>query len=383
MALLKKKGSSAPSGRDAALPASNSNPYATNAPADDPYVNSGASTPAPPPYSSGPASNERFRSDKSGGGYGGGPPDRYGAGQPAGGYGGGPDRYGGSGGGVDRYGGGGEQRDRFAAGRPDPFAGARQDGPPQTLTPGGAQQDRFRGPQPAAMQNRGGPPAPAPAPTNRFGAPPGPAPANRFGAPPAAAPPAGDRFGAGTYGNQGGFGQDRYGGGPPQPAAESRYGSGGYGNFGGNASVLCLCALVMLIDHRPNSAARDQLFAGARPMDQPPPGMPPTGTSDWESGRGENYGSGNYESYDQRQLTAEEQEEEDITGTKQEIRFLKQQDVSSTRNALRLAAQAEETGRSTLERIGAQGESIHNTERNLDLASNQNKLAAEKVRTPC
>lgn len=116
-------------------------------------------------------------------------------------------------------------------------------------------------------------------------------------------------------------------------------------------------------------------------MDQPPPGMPPTGTSDWESGRGEDYGSGNYESYDQRQLTAEEQEEEDITGTKQEIRFLKQQDVSSTRNALRLAAQAEETGRSTLERIGAQGESIHNTERNLDLASNQNKLAAEKVRT--
>jgi hypothetical protein len=41
---------------------------------------------------------------------------------------------------------------------------------------------------------------------------------------------------------------------------------------------------------------------------------------------------------------------------------------------------AEETGRSTLERLGAQGESIHNTEKNLDLASNQNKLAAEKAR---
>jgi hypothetical protein len=33
-----------------------------------------------------------------------------------------------------------------------------------------------------------------------------------------------------------------------------------------------------------------------------------------------------------------------------------------------------------LERLGAQGERIHNTERNLDLASNQNRLAAEKAR---
>jgi protein transport protein SEC9 len=136
---------------------------------------------------------------------------------------------------------------------------------------------------------------------------------------------------------------------------------------------------MILIERRSNPAAREMLFAGARPLDQAAPGMPPAGpTSDWESGRGDNYG-GNFESYDQRQLTEEEQQEEDITGAKQEIRFLKQSDVSSTRNALRLAAQAEETARSTLERIGAQGESIHNTERNLDLASNQNRLAAEYV----
>lgn len=110
------------------------------------------------------------------------------------------------------------------------------------------------------------------------------------------------------------------------------------------------------------------------------PSGPQRGASDWESGRGENYGQGNYGAYEDRQLTAEEQEEEDITATKQEIRFIKQKDVSSTRNALRMAAQAEETGRQTLERLGAQGESIHNTERNLDLASNQNRLAAEKAR---
>jgi hypothetical protein len=41
---------------------------------------------------------------------------------------------------------------------------------------------------------------------------------------------------------------------------------------------------------------------------------------------------------------------------------------------------AEESGRGTLERLQQQGERIHNTERNLDLASNQNRLAAEKAR---
>lgn len=59
---------------------------------------------------------------------------------------------------------------------------------------------------------------------------------------------------------------------------------------------------------------------------------------------------------------------------------MKREDVSSTRNALRIAQQAEETGRATLERLGAQGERIHNTERNLDLASSQNRLAEEKAR---
>lgn len=37
-------------------------------------------------------------------------------------------------------------------------------------------------------------------------------------------------------------------------------------------------------------------------------------------------------------------------------------------------------GASTLERLGAQGERIHNTERNLDLASVENRIAQEKAR---
>lgn len=61
-----------------------------------------------------------------------------------------------------------------------------------------------------------------------------------------------------------------------------------------------------------------------------------------------------YGAYGDRQMTAEEEEEEDITATKQEIKFMKQQDVSSTRNALQMAAAAEESGRSTLARLGDQ-----------------------------
>lgn len=59
---------------------------------------------------------------------------------------------------------------------------------------------------------------------------------------------------------------------------------------------------------------------------------------------------------------------------------MKQEDVASTRNALRIAAQAEETGMATLARLGAQGERIYNTEKNLDLAANHNRIAEEKAK---
>lgn len=82
----------------------------------------------------------------------------------------------------------------------------------------------------------------------------------------------------------------------------------------------------------------------------------------------------------ERELTAEEQEEEDVQASKNEIRFIKQQDVAATRNARRIAEQTEAIGRETLARLGQQGDRIHNTERNLDLASHQNRLAEEKAR---
>lgn len=177
------------------------------------------------------------------------------------------------------------------------------------------------------------------------------------------------------YGNQGGYGGDRYGSGG-QSGSGSRYGPGGYGGLGNTDP------------NDPAAADRDALFGGAkdRVKEQPQNNGPPPPYSQGGGAPGQapiTDAAGldtSYGAYQDRQLTAEEEEEEDVQATKQDIRFMKQQDVSSTRNALRVAAQAEESGRGTLARLGAQGERIHNTEKHLDLASNQNRIAQEKAR---
>ena len=170
----------------------------------------------------------------------------------------------------------------------------------------------------------------------------------------------GGGYGADRYGAQSGYGGDRYGsGGPQSEAGGSRYGPGGYGGLGRTASNA--------VDTTDDN--RDALFGGAKERVQQKTQQqmgygPPPPYEDGESGEqqpggyGGNSGPG-YGAYGDRQLTAEEEEEEDVQATKQQIRFIKQEDVSSTRNALRIAAQAEETGMNTLARIGAQGERIH------------------------
>ncbi|TVY60707.1 Protein transport protein sec9 [Lachnellula suecica] len=208
--------------------------------------------------------------------------------------------------------------------------------------------------------------------------------ANRGGpspAPPAANRPppngAGGGYGADKYGSGGGYGANRYDTTPsygaPAADAGSKYGPGGYGGLGRRNSN----------ETTTTEDNRDALFGGAKDRYAQRAAAPParpgggygaeSGTSGAEGGYGGGYG-------EERQLTAEEEEEEDVQATKQEIRFMKQEDVSSTRNALRIAAQAEETGRATLARLGAQGERIHNTEKNLDIAANHNRVASEKAR---
>ena len=144
------------------------------------------------------------------------------------------------------------------------------------------------------------------------------------------APRDGSGYGADRYGASSGYGADRYGAEASQNTG-SRYGPGGYGGLGA-APV--------------PDENRDALFGGAKErvqkQEQQQMGYgapPPYEESGQEGEYGGRSGSG-YGAYGDRQLTAEEEEEEDVQATKQQIRFIKQEDVSSTRNALRMAAQA-------------------------------------------
>lgn len=245
---------------------------------------------------------------------------------------------------------------------PSPGPGATKGGGHGGLNPGGYGEDVKRGENgfPAAPTS-GGYGGPQGGPSNVGGA-------SRYGGP---------GYGADKYGASSGYGGDKYGTGEAAPQSNgggSRYGPGGYGGLG------------------PASAPeedRDALFGGARERlqqrTQRPGGAPPPYGADYgqhdstaPGGYGVAPGSSSHEAYGDRQLTAEEEEEEDVEATKQQIKFIKQEDVSSTRNALRIAAQAEETGQSTLARLGAQSERIHNAEKNLDLTANKNRVAEDK-----
>jgi protein transport protein SEC9 len=259
----------------------------------------------------------------------------------------------------------------YAAVPPDPYTQAKMRAgivPPQP----GTSQDRLPY-QGGSQQNGGygGMPPPSQAPPSGYGRDMGRGgPQDKYGAPQGGFGPGG--YGADRYGNQSGYGAEKSGGNPyaavPQTSGASRFNDvrpGGYGGLGRTNSS----------ETATTDMNRDALFGGAaervqKQQEQGPPGYQYGAEDDTKS----------YGAYGDRQLTAEEEEEEDINATKQQIKFMKQQDVSSTRNALRMADQAEETGRNTLARLGAQGERIHNTERNLDIAANQNAMAEDKAR---
>ncbi|KAH0291101.1 hypothetical protein M436DRAFT_56255 [Aureobasidium namibiae CBS 147.97] len=185
--------------------------------------------------------------------------------------------------------------------------------------------------------------------------------------------------GSGNYAQQSGYGSNPYGS-SEQPQA-SRYGAGGYGGLGRRASqdtVSTDVGRAALFGDAPQRQLQQQLQANDAAQEPSSDNSYANSNNNMPGG----YGGSSSELYGQpdRYLTAEEQEEEDVKASKDEIKFLKQQDVSSTRNARRIAEQAEATGRETLARLGVQGERIHNTERNLDMASHQNRLAEEKAR---
>lgn len=95
------------------------------------------------------------------------------------------------------------------------------------------------------------------------------------------------------------------------------------------------------------------------------------------------YGSEALPSYDDvgppEFQTEEEQEEDEVDSTKEEIRYAKQDTVASSRKAIQAAERAERIGQDTLTRIGIQGERIHNSEMNLDITEAQNKVGRDRT----
>lgn len=59
------------------------------------------------------------------------------------------------------------------------------------------------------------------------------------------------------------------------------------------------------------------------------------------------------------------EEDEEVEGIKQQMRFTNHESLASTRNAVRIAREAEETGRATLDRLGLQSGTLY-TLRKLD-----------------
>lgn len=200
------------------------------------------------------------------------------------------------------------------------------------------------------------------------------------GGAPGAGPQGGNPgYGSDRYGSGGGYGgnryesnNDRYGSAPaPAPAAR---GPGGYGGFGGGR------------DEPDNN--RDALLGGAQEryaQKQSSNAGPPGGVYGQAGQPGSNAPDGNnygadYGGYgEQRQLTEEEQEEADYQAILQEKRQVQQESASSVSRSVQMARQANEVGRATLARLGAQGERLQNTEKNLDLAANQNKIAQDRA----
>ncbi|KAL7930925.1 hypothetical protein V8C35DRAFT_311769 [Trichoderma chlorosporum] len=163
-------------------------------------------------------------------------------------------------------------------------------------------------------------------------------------------------YGSDRYGSGGGYGSNRYDSGSNNAAPAGARGPGGYGGFGRDA---------------PDSN-RDALFAGAQErLDQ----KQQQAASNPQSSTGGSYGGYG----EQREMTEEEQEEADYQAILAEKRQVQQDSVASVTRSVQMARQANEVGRATLARLGAQGERLHNTEKNLDLAANQNKIAQDRA----
>ncbi|KAH7034884.1 uncharacterized protein B0I36DRAFT_317155 [Microdochium trichocladiopsis] len=273
----------------------------------------------------------------------------------------------------DKSGGGDDDANRSAL-----FGKKSASGPPQSDNPYAQAQpandpymdsQKYMSPYQQARSNLG-PPAGSPGPQGRPGGlPSGPgvrrqdSQSSTATAPPPysnAAPPSGgysnDRYGAPSgYGSNKYAGSGGYGGGPSQRP-------GGYGGLGRT-------------DSNDTDENRDALFSGAQQRQQQ------QRTSNNNDAYASNAGVGGGNKYggygEERQLTAEEQEDREADDIKDEIRDIRQQSKQSVMNSEAITNQILENASATYARLGAQHERLNYTEQQLDHGS----LAARHART--
>ncbi|KAK3070827.1 Protein transport protein S9 plasma membrane t-SNARE [Teratosphaeriaceae sp. CCFEE 6253] len=190
--------------------------------------------------------------------------------------------------------------------------------------------------------------------------------------------------GSSNHGQANGYGSDPYGGGSGGPSQASR--PGGYGGMGRTNSQ----------DTVTTEVGRQALFGDAAQRVQKAQQQQQQGPSQGEQGLADQGGDPSYNNAagdygatpgaygyganEDRELTAEELEDQEVSATKSEIRDVKRSDVATTRNAMRIADQIEQTGRDTLARLGRQGDMLHNAEGHLDRAKFENLRAEEKAK---
>ncbi|CAK7228359.1 Protein transport protein S9 plasma membrane t-SNARE [Sporothrix bragantina] len=256
----------------------------------------------------------------------------------------------------------------------------------------------------------------APPPNNQapssYGGPPANGPASYGGPPPNNVPSQqqSNGYSAGGYGASGGYGSNKYdsapsyGSGPPlgrpptyrSTADSDGPGSGGAGGYGGGAGAGAGAARLSARrggyggmggrDDEADDSNRQALFGDApqkyaeRREQEGSDKYGSGATGGYGGGYGAGGGADATDSYgEKRDLTAEEQEDEDVKRMNQETRYLRNETDQSLDRSLMIANQSIETARSTMARMYNQRERLLNVESNLDVAANHNKIAEHRA----
>ncbi len=156
------------------------------------------------------------------------------------------------------------------------------------------------------------------------------------------------------------------------PSVGSSYGSnamarpGGYGGLGRD-------------DGMDDSAGRDTLLSGGRERYATQQSLSTTRSNSGYSRSDANNGS--YDGYgEQRELTEEEKEAEEERDTRDQTTALRNDTYDITNRLVQMTVQTGETVNATMNRLNQQGNRLHNTEKNLDVAANHNKIAETRTK---